>query len=215
MLVSSVKHIPSGRWAHEGPGNHKAGWYMEITEKTEAILRKLPQHTLSPLSASAPFPAPIYNNVSLCALDSTFHCCCSVAKSCPTLCNPMDGSMPSFLVLHHLLEFAQTHVHWVTDAIQPLHPLLAPSPFALNPPQHQGPSNEYSELSSWSSSLSLLLRDIIWSCSFKYHLLCTLFSILMCTPPSPYFNSPEIRTILQSASWHNLICSIFFFLGGT
>ena len=113
MLVSSVKHIPSGRWAHEGPGNHKAGWYMEITEKTEAILRKLPQHTLSPLSASAPFPAPIYNNVSLCALDSTFHCCCSVAKSCPTICNPMDGSMPSFLVLHHLLEFAQTHVFWV------------------------------------------------------------------------------------------------------
>ena len=172
MLVSSVKHIPSGRWAHEGPGNHKAGWYMEITEKTEAILRKLPQHTLSPLSASAPFPAPIYNNVSLCALDSTFHCCCSVAKSCPTICNPMDYSTLGLPVHHQLLEFTQTHVHWVTDAIQPSHPLLSPSPPTFNLSQHQGlfqwvsffrirwpkywsfsfnisPSNEYSELISF------------------------------------------------------------------
>ena len=40
-------------------------------------------------------------------------CCCSVAKSCPTLCNPMDCSMPGLPVLHHLPELAQTHVHWV------------------------------------------------------------------------------------------------------
>ena len=44
---------------------------------------------------------------------------CSVAKSCLTLCNPMDFSMPGFLVLHDLQEFAQTHVHWISDAIQP------------------------------------------------------------------------------------------------
>ena len=50
--------------------------------------------------------------------------CCSVAKSYPTLCDPMDSSMPGFPVLHYLLKFAQTHVHWVGDAIQPSHPLL-------------------------------------------------------------------------------------------
>ena len=50
-------------------------------------------------------------------------CCCSVSQSCPTLCNPMDSSMPDFPVLHHLPELAQTHVHWVSDAIQPSHPL--------------------------------------------------------------------------------------------
>ena len=45
-------------------------------------------------------------------------CCgCSVAQSCPTLCNAMDGSMPGFPVLHYLPEFAQIHVHWVSDAI--------------------------------------------------------------------------------------------------
>ena len=43
-------------------------------------------------------------------------CCCSVTKSCPMPCNPMDCSMPGFSVLHYLAEFAQTHVHWVSDA---------------------------------------------------------------------------------------------------
>ena len=51
-------------------------------------------------------------------------CCCSVAQSCSTLCDAMDCSMPGFPVLHHLLELAQTHVHWVSDAIQPSHPVI-------------------------------------------------------------------------------------------
>ena len=54
---------------------------------------------------------------------------CSVAKSCPTLCKPMNCRTPDFPVLYHLLEFAQTHVHW---AIQPSHPLLPPLPPALS-----------------------------------------------------------------------------------
>jgi len=55
---------------------------------------------------------------------SSFGCCCfSVAKSCPTLCNLMDCSMPGSSVLHYLPEFAQTHVHWVGDAISPSNPL--------------------------------------------------------------------------------------------
>ena len=54
------------------------------------------------------------------------------------LCNPMDCSMPGFPVLHYLLDLAQTHVHWVSDAIQPSHPLLPLSPSALNHSQHQG-----------------------------------------------------------------------------
>ena len=48
-------------------------------------------------------------------------CCCSVAHSCPTLCDPMDCSTPGFPVLHHLPKFAQTHVHRVSNAIQPCH----------------------------------------------------------------------------------------------
>ena len=64
--------------------------------------------------------------------------CCSVTQSCPTLCNPMDCSMPGFPVLHYFLEFAQTLVLWVSGAIQPSHPLLPLSPPALNLSQHQG-----------------------------------------------------------------------------
>ena len=62
----------------------------------------------------------------------------SVAQLCPTLCDPMNRSTPGLLVHHQLLEFTQTHVHRVGDAIQPSHPLLSPSPPALNPSQHQG-----------------------------------------------------------------------------
>ena len=65
------------------------------------------------------------------------HCCCSAAKLCLTLCNSMDRSTPVFPILHHLPGFAQTHVHWVNDAIRPSHP-LPPSPFAFSLSQHQG-----------------------------------------------------------------------------
>ena len=61
----------------------------------------------------------------------------SVAQSCPTLCDPMDCSMPGSPVHRQLLELAQTHIHWVGDAIQPSHPLSSPSP-AFNLSQHQG-----------------------------------------------------------------------------
>ena len=64
-------------------------------------------------------------------------CCCSVTKLCLTLCNPMDCRRPGFPVHHQLLELAQTHVHWVSDAIQPSHSLSPPSPPAFNLSQHQ------------------------------------------------------------------------------
>ena len=63
---------------------------------------------------------------------------CSVTKSCPTLCDTMDCSKASFPVLHYLPEFAQTHVHRVSNAIQPSHPLLPSSPPILNVSQHRG-----------------------------------------------------------------------------
>ena len=96
-------------------------------------------------------------------------CCCSVTQSCLTLCDPRNCSTPGFPVLHYFPEFAQTHVHWVGDAIQPSNRLLSPSPPAFNLSQHQGlfhwvssshqvakvlehsisPSSDYSGLSSF------------------------------------------------------------------
>ena len=70
----------------------------------------------------------------------------SVAQSCPTLCDPMYCSTPGLPVHHQLPEFTQTHVHRVSDATQPSHPLLSPSPPAPNPSQHQS-------LFQWVNSL--------------------------------------------------------------
>ena len=65
-------------------------------------------------------------------------CCCSVSKSCLTLHNPLDSSRSGFTVLYYHLQFAQTNVHWVGDAIQPSHPLLPSSPSAFSLSQPQG-----------------------------------------------------------------------------
>ena len=61
----------------------------------------------------------------------------SVTQSCPTLGNPMNQSTPGLPVHHQLPEFTETHVHRVSDAIQPSHPLSSPSPLVPNPSQHQ------------------------------------------------------------------------------
>ena len=72
-----------------------------------------------------------------------------VTQSCPTPCDPMNCSTPGLPVHHQLPEFTQTHVHRVSDAIQPSHPLSSPSPPASNPSQHQ--SFPVSQLFAWGS----------------------------------------------------------------
>ena len=78
-------------------------------------------------------------------------CCYSVVKSCPTLCHPMDCSTPGFPVHNYLPEFVQTHVHWVSDAIQPSYPLSSPSLPAFNLSQHQS-------LFQWVGSLHQVVK---------------------------------------------------------
>ena len=112
-----------------------------------------------------------YCRVSISKSESSYCCCCSVAKLCLTLCDPMDWSMAGFSVLHYLLEFTPTHVCWVDDAIQPSHALSPPSHHTLHLSLHQSlfhwvgflhqvanvirasacisPSNEYSGLISF------------------------------------------------------------------
>ena len=82
----------------------------------------------------------------------------SVAQLCPTLCDPMNRSMPGLPVHHQLPKSTQTHVHRVSDAIQPSHPLSSPSPPAPNPSQHQSLSNESTLLMRWPK---------YWSFSFS------------------------------------------------
>ena len=82
--------------------------------------------------------------------------CCSVTKSCPTLCGHLNCSMPGFPLLHNFLQLAPCP--WVGDAIQPSHPLSPPSPPVLNLSQHQGVSNEWVLRIRWPKN---------WSFSFS------------------------------------------------
>ena len=81
----------------------------------------------------------------------------SVAQSCPTLCDPMNCSTPGLPVHHQLPEFTQTHVHRVSDAIQPSHALSSPSPPAPNPSQHRVFSNESTIRMRWPKYWSFSL----------------------------------------------------------
>ena len=89
----------------------------------------------------------------------------SVAQSCLTLCDPMNRSTPGLPVHHPLLEFTQTHVHRVSDAIQPSYPLSSPSPPAPNPSQHQSlfqwvnSSHEVAKVLAFSALASFLPKN--------------------------------------------------------
>ena len=91
---------------------------------------------------------------------NTTEACCSVVKSYAILW-PVDCNMPGLLVLHCLLEFAQAHVHWNSDAIQPSHPLSPSSPSAFN----------LSSIRAFSNELVLHIRwPKLWSFSFSISL---------------------------------------------
>ena len=102
-----------------------------------AQLKEKPRFPMMLLMPTLP-PGLLGSEILTCSPVWCLGCCCSVAQLCLTLFDPMDCSMPGFPVLHHLPEFAQTHVYWVDVAIQPSNPLSSPSPPALNLSQHQG-----------------------------------------------------------------------------
>ena len=136
-----------------------------------------------------------------------------------TLYNPMNRSTPGLPVYHQLLEFTQTHVHRVGDAIQPSHPLLSPSPPAPNPSQHQSlfqwvsfsfsisPSNENPGLISfrmdWLDRLAVqgTLKSLLQHHSsktsvlrlFSYHPIYKDGELIF----SRFCNSPELKDIIQ------------------
>ena len=127
------------------------------------------------------------NATDFCLLSLLLLFSCSVAQWCPTLYDPMDYSIPGSPVLHYLPEFAQTHVHWVDDAIQQSNPLFPSSP-ALNLSQHQG-------LFWWVSScqvakaleLQLLHQSFQWT--FRIDLIFLLSRGLSKSPLEPKFKS--------------------------
>ena len=113
-------------------------------------------------------------------------CCCSVTKSCPTLCDPMNCSTPVFPSIHYALEFSQTNVHLVSDAIQLSHPLLPSFPLALNLSQHQGLFQWVSSLHQQAKILELQLQYQSFQWIFRVdflirHSLMQIYNFLFCS----------------------------------
>ena len=116
----------------------------------------------------------------------------SVAQSCPTLCDPMNSSTPGLPFHHQLPEFTQTHVHRVSDAIQPSHPLLSPSSPAPNPSQHQTDAHprrfwtiklSMSSLQeNWHHNLKSEIRLWFWAENFHFYVLSAFWHPLSSLP---------------------------------
>ena len=126
--------------------------------------------------------------------------CCSVAEPCLPLCNSMNSSTPGFLVLHYLLEFAQTHVHW---DIQPSHSLLPTSPPAPNLSQHQGLLQWAGSLHQVAKVLELQHQSFQWI--FRVDFLSDSLIWSPCCPRDSQESSPEPQ-FKASILW----CSAFF-----
>ena len=124
----------------------------------------------------------------------------SASQSCLTLCNPIDCTTPGLPVHHQLLEFTQTHVHRVGDAIQPSHPLSSPSPPPFNLSQHQG-------LFKWVSSLHQVAK--VLELQLQHQSFQWIFGI-------DWFDLLAVQGTLKSILQHHsskasiLQCSAFF-----
>ena len=95
----------------------------------------------------------------------------SVTQSCPILCNPMDCSTPCLPVHHQLPEFTQTHVHWISDAIQPSHPLPSHFPPAFNLSQLPGLCQWVSSSNQVAIVLELQLQHLTFQWIFRTYFL--------------------------------------------
>ena len=113
----------------QGTQRIKATWYYQnITIIFQKPIPKTWRSVIYPIK-----------NLKLYVLYNIYIYCIYVDQSLSlTLCDAMSCTLPGFSVLHYLPKFAQTHIHWLSDAIQPCHPLLFPSYPALNLSQHQG-----------------------------------------------------------------------------
>ena len=105
-----------------------------------------------------------------------------ILQYCSTLCNPMDCSTSGFRVHQHLLELAQTHIHWVGDAIQLSHPLATPSSPAFNLSQHQGLLQGVSSLHYMAKVLKFHLQHQSFEWIFRTDLLYLFFFFFFWSP---------------------------------
>ena len=133
----------------------------------------------------------------------TCHCYCSVTQSFLTPCNPRT-STPGFPVHHELPEPIQIHVHWVSDAIQPSHPLSSPSP-ALNPSQRQGLFQWVCSSHQVAKALELQLQRQSFQWIFRFDF---LYECLVWSPSCP--RDSQESSLAQFRSISSLALSLLY-----
>ena len=122
----------------------------------------------------------------------------SVAQSCLTLCDPMNHSTPSLPFHHQLPELTQTHVHRVSDAIQPSHTLSSPSHLAPNPSQHQGLFQWVSSSHEVAKVLQFQLQHQSFQWTPRTDLLYDGLVGSPCSPRDSQESSPQFKSINSS-----------------
>ena len=136
--------------------------------------------------------------LNLAQITFSISCCCSVSHPCLTLCNHMDFSTSGFPVLYCLLEFAQTHVHWVSDAIHSSSPLSSPSPPAFNLSQHQGIFQWVSSSHQAAKLLELQLQHQSFQWTFRIDFL-----------RMDWFDLLVVQETLRSLQYHSFKATIW------
>ena len=134
-MGSSLHHVGSLRMLHRLSSCWE--WCPDSPVKVWGLCCSTACGILVPWSGVKPLFPTLQGRFSTAGLPGSSVQFSSVAQLCLTLCDPMNRSTPGLPVHHHLLEFTQTHVHRVSDAIQPSHPGSSPSPPAPNLSQHQ------------------------------------------------------------------------------
>ena len=123
--------IESKNYPGKGPRNNMTCFCMNLESPVTILALDL---TAKNFDLSVSFTEKSYTQYDFKVTPSVIR---SVTQSCLTLCDPMNRSTPGLPVHHQIRELIETHVHQVSDAIQPPHPLSSPSPPAPNPSQHQ------------------------------------------------------------------------------
>ena len=126
-----------------------------------------------------------------------FFFCCSVAQSCPTLWDTTDCSMPGFPMLNCVPQLGQTHVHWVSDAIQPCHPLSPPSSLAVSLSQHQRLLQWVSSSHQVAKVLALQLQHQSFQWIFRTNFLYYGLVGSPCSPRDSQESSPIASPVVQ------------------
>ena len=143
--------------------------------------------------------------IEKCTMNSDYNLPCIICLHCSVqicylssvqslsrvwLCNPMDCSIPGLPVHHQLTEFAKTHIHWVSDAIQPSHPLSSPSPPALNLSQHQGLFKWVSSSHQVAKLLEFHVQHQSFWWIFRIHVFYNWLAGSPCSPKDSQESSP-------------------------